>query len=372
MAYSFIRFLITSVVATTISFGASAQGLGITWGGDLVLFDPVGGQGGAVSNSGLQHCQGMARTADGRVIIVNTSSSVRFWEIDAQTFQVTQLGSPGFNDVRAIAADPFDPDLLYAIDRLPASNFGALYAVDLTSMQKTLIGTTPFKSIQGMTFVPQGPLYAWDVSIGLVELDETTGAGFDVNAVLDGHAEIQSLAWSNGSLYGVRESLFRFDLLTGSPVMQCDGPFGDIRGAELFDGLCGQYNYCDTSPNSVGPGVLISSLGSLSITGNDFTLRASGGVPREFGLFFFGFEPADVPFGNGRLCVGGALHRANPLRFDLAGEGSYSLDFSAPPPIGAGGMITPGVTVDFQLWYRDPGVGVDSNTSDGLAVIFCP
>ena len=43
----------------------------------------------------------------------------------------------------------------------------------------------------------------------------------------------------------------------------------------------------------------------------------------------------------------------------------------ANPPV-PGGLVTPGSTWNFQLFYRDPAFGgTQSNRSDGLRVTFC-
>lgn len=134
-------------------------------------------------------------------------------------------------------------------------------------------------------------------------------------------------------------------------------------------------NYCMTSPNSVGPGALISWTGTTSIFDNVFVVTASGLPPNEFALFFYGPEQFRLPYGNGFLCVApGALglFRLNPpTTASGAGFVSRSVDFGNPPETG--GTVVSGSTWNFQNWYRDPAAGgAFVNFSDALSVTFSP
>ncbi len=135
--------------------------------------------------------------------------------------------------------------------------------------------------------------------------------------------------------------------------------------------------YCVAAPNSVGAGCRIGWTGSTSVGAGDFTLYAWGGIPGQFGLFYYGSDQTQVPFGEGFRCVdGGSLgvFRLNPpATFDAFGDMTRSLDFTQPP-VGSGpGSIEPGEDWNFQLWYRDPvGGGSGFNLSDALSVPFTP
>lgn len=129
-------------------------------------------------------------------------------------------------------------------------------------------------------------------------------------------------------------------------------------------------NYCSTSPNSVGPGGLISAEGDESLAAENVTLVASGLPPNQPGLFFFGPAQTQTPFGNGFLCVAGGFTRIEPPVFaDASGMAERALDFSAP----YAPFISAGSTSNFQLWYRDPAAGGASfNLSDGVSILFQP
>jgi hypothetical protein len=160
----------------------------------------------------------------------------------------------------------------------------------------------------------------------------------------------------------------------GSPD-ECDladGTSSDTNGNGIPDSCeCAESNTCSTSPNSVGSGSIMSSSGTKSITANDLTLIATGAIPSNFGIFFYGNTSTQVPFGNGFRCVGAPLYRLPVVSTNAAGIGSYLLDNSVPP--SSSGQITEFSTWYFQYWYRDPSAGgANFNLSDSLEATFCP
>ena len=132
-------------------------------------------------------------------------------------------------------------------------------------------------------------------------------------------------------------------------------------------------SYCLAGPNAVGAGARISAAGSPSILAGSFALQVFHAPPMQAGLFFYGTEPAQVPLGNGFLCVGtgGGVFRLPVVQCDFLGSAFLPLDFGAPPLSTGAGQVLPGTRYHFQFCYRDPG-GAGFNFSDGLAVSFCP
>lgn len=128
-------------------------------------------------------------------------------------------------------------------------------------------------------------------------------------------------------------------------------------------------NYCATAPNSVGPGARIGAFGSSDVSDNDFTLVVEGVPSGAFGLFFYGPNAIQAPFGDGFRCVGGQTQRLFPIaRADDFGRAGRDVDLTAP----ATANIVPASSWNFQLWYRDQGGpgGTGFNVSDGLSVAF--
>ncbi|MCP3918665.1 MAG: hypothetical protein GY711_24225 [bacterium] len=105
------------------------------------------------------------------------------------------------------------------------------------------------------------------------------------------------------------------------------------------------------------------------MSNNDLVRVTSGMQANQFGLDFYGSDQAQVPAGNGLLCIGPGstiLHRLPVEQSDGAGTLSHEVDLTTRP------VITAGSTWNFQLWYREPnGGGAEYNFSDALSVLFC-
>lgn len=150
----------------------------------------------------------------------------------------------------------------------------------------------------------------------------------------------------------------------------------DIADGELFKLVrrSGVAGYCVASPNSAGPGAELDWSGSVSVAAQDLGFTVTKAPPASFGVIFYGDTRTDVPLGNGRRCVGGALYRLPVLAANAQGSMSLSPSFTAPP-FGAGpGRVQAGTTWNFQCWYRDiggPG-GSTFNLTDALSILFAP
>ena len=135
--------------------------------------------------------------------------------------------------------------------------------------------------------------------------------------------------------------------------------------------------YCIGAPNTAGDGATLDWTGTTSVSANDLTLAVYGGVPNQFGIFYYGAGSTEVPFGHGYRCVsagGVGLFRVPPAQqFDAFGDAQISAFLSQPPSSAGAGAIAPGSTWYFQFWYRDPAMGAPGfNLSSALAVSFEP
>ncbi len=129
-------------------------------------------------------------------------------------------------------------------------------------------------------------------------------------------------------------------------------------------------SYCVGAPNSAGPGASITAYGSTVVANNNVLLAAQGIPPNLAGLFIFAPQQAQVPFGDGFLCLGGTVIRVLPIKAATPqGTIQLALNLQAPP---FSGVIVPGSTHNFQSWYRDPqGPGNSTfNLSDARQVVF--
>ncbi|HVS18505.1 MAG TPA: SBBP repeat-containing protein [Planctomycetota bacterium] len=130
--------------------------------------------------------------------------------------------------------------------------------------------------------------------------------------------------------------------------------------------------YCPGEPNSTGAPVVLSNQGSTSLALNDLRFTVAGGPAGQMGVMILGTQQAQLPFGDGTLCLGGNVQRIlPPVLLSSEGKGIHQVDFEdLTQPTS---QITPSSTWFFQFWYRDPASsGADFNLSNGLSATFCP
>ena len=136
---------------------------------------------------------------------------------------------------------------------------------------------------------------------------------------------------------------------------------------------CDLVVYCTSNSNSTGSVANIEFEGSCAVSNNDVTLVASPVPNGQMGMFIYSDGLRDVPFGHGRLCLGGggtSIYRIQPP-VASGGSGAFvsAVDLANPP--SASGTITPGSTWAFQCWYRDPSAGAPGyNLSNAGYVVF--
>ena len=145
-------------------------------------------------------------------------------------------------------------------------------------------------------------------------------------------------------------------------------PTGRILRSRLV--ACPVENRCQATPNSTGFPALMELEGSASVAANDMRLVARPMQPASPGLFYYGNEELELPFGDGYRCIGGTLVRVVPAAFaNVNGTLRVAFDNSLPQHA----LIEPGLTLSFQAWYRDPQAGQSGfNLSDALRVTVCP
>lgn len=129
--------------------------------------------------------------------------------------------------------------------------------------------------------------------------------------------------------------------------------------------------YCESTPNSTG---LVSEMfltGSLSIADNNTWIHSNACPPGEYGVFLFGQQPAELPWGNGVLCISpfypGAARLNAPALVPVDGVSSLFLDMTALPPQM---QVVAGSSCYFQCMFRDPTIGAGFNLSNAVKVNF--
>ncbi|MEM9381825.1 MAG: hypothetical protein AAGB93_17855 [Planctomycetota bacterium] len=134
--------------------------------------------------------------------------------------------------------------------------------------------------------------------------------------------------------------------------------------------------YCGpAATNSTGASARTRAFGNVTVSRNEFELRADRLPPQAFAFFLASRTQGLVnnPGGSqGNLCLGGAIGRVldSAQNSGPAGEIRFMLDLTAiPQPMGAAAAF-PGDTWNFQAWYRDANPSATSNYSTGLEVVF--
>lgn len=139
---------------------------------------------------------------------------------------------------------------------------------------------------------------------------------------------------------------------------------------------CGGSNqtFCVSSTNSTGVGAQIGFIGSTSVSANDLVLTCTGGPVGSPGLFFYGPNQVQAPFGDGFRCVGGQIFRLQPAgTFDVFGNAARVVDNTQAPVNSGPGAFSAGSTWNIQFWYRDIPAGMSGfNLSNGLSLSFVP
>lgn len=124
--------------------------------------------------------------------------------------------------------------------------------------------------------------------------------------------------------------------------------------------------YCVAASNSAGPGALMGSRGSVQLSASNLVVTVDGAPASVFGLFFHGTTRLQAPFGDGFRCAGGQTRRLPVQQVSAGGHAERVFD-------GQAAGIPPSEERVFQFWYRDGAAGgAGYNTSNGLAVTFCP
>jgi len=139
-------------------------------------------------------------------------------------------------------------------------------------------------------------------------------------------------------------------------------------GAALADAQ----RYCSGEPNSVGPGASIRWAGPYDPDGG--RLLVEGCPPGELGVFLYSLAAQDVPFGDGRLCVGPPAWALARTTTDAQGRAALDIWNEGEREDVRWIEYHHDLTWYFQLGYRDPGGpgGTGFNLSDALEVTFDP
>ena len=141
-----------------------------------------------------------------------------------------------------------------------------------------------------------------------------------------------------------------------------DNRIADCQDAGLDPSCVQSRRFCPAAPNSAGPAGLLSVSGSFQISRADLKITALGLPPGALTVLYVGRNKMEVPFGQGVLCVAGAMPASSPELASTEGITSFGIDYAAQ-------QLVPGATRLFQVIYLD---GSETNTTNAISVVFCP
>jgi hypothetical protein len=215
--------------------------IAVQFDGGVVSINEAAGVGLAVGPSGTSSLNSLAADTSGTLF-----SATNALGAGGQLFTINPangVGTPGpvlgfgavAADVRGLAFSA--ANVLFAINNTgPAGGLNPddLFTINVAAGAGALIGATGLTDLQGLDFAPDGTLYGWDITVGLVTIDPAIGAATDVNPAVGAPADIQSIVFGpDGTLYGARNELFTINTATGVTALVGSGGYADVRGIEF-------------------------------------------------------------------------------------------------------------------------------------------
>jgi hypothetical protein len=238
------RGMILAFLLTAPLF-AKAELIGVSFSfvdSPVVRIDETTGIGVPIGLSGFPGLNSLAKNSAGTLFsAVNTlGASPDLITIDPHTGAGTFVSTLNFGgirpDIRGLAFS--SNDTLFAINNTgPAGGLNPddLFIIDVATGVGNRVGATRLTGVQSITFSPGGTLFGWDVNIGLVTIDPTTGTASDVNTFVGGNPNIQGITFTpDGTLFGARDALFTIDVATGVHAFAGANGYADVRGIEYM------------------------------------------------------------------------------------------------------------------------------------------
>ena len=138
--------------------------------------------------------------------------------------------------------------------------------------------------------------------------------------------------------------------------------------------------YCTGKTNSLGCVPFATWTGFASATAPQaFALSARDVLPGEAGILVYGFQPGNLTFHGGKLCVKSPLQRYLPVKLAKSTglppcAGVLTRNFNTRIQSGVDAMLTPGRTAYAQWRLRDPAdpAGFGDGLTDGARFTIAP
>jgi len=157
---------------------ASADVIGVTFNGTVASFDSTIGTTTVLGNAGITRLDSLATSPSGILYSVGGTSDNTLVTINPTTGQATTVATLNYNVPKPTGTATglsFSPTgELFAV--IGASSTWSLYNINPTTGATTFVGSTGIQvGFQDLAFSPNGTLYAWNGTNGLVTINPTTG-----------------------------------------------------------------------------------------------------------------------------------------------------------------------------------------------------
>jgi len=325
------------------------------WGGRIDLLDMTGA---AKYDYLLGDPHDLALTPSGEQVLIRTHSNVYMYDISA-----------------------WPVGLLEEIDIATLNSTNASWGAGMDTIVCNDEQAVAIAAANGITRVR-----LYDISNDSLELtsfNTVSDTPVDVDLTPDGRRALISCS-SSFAVYDMRsgQELFEHDPIDGGGYPWCDGvavrdhaavAFGYQQGngpgwLSVIDMFGEPEVYCSSTINSTGSPGSIWAQGSARVSFSDLELFAVNMPAAQPCAFVHGDTQVSTPFGDGLLCIGGQGARWPVQLTDAQGGAALDVVYSSVP----GGMLLPGTSWNFQLWFRDPtgpgGSGL--NTTDAINIPF--
>jgi len=129
--------------------------------------------------------------------------------------------------------------------------------------------------------------------------------------------------------------------------------------------------------NSTGVGGLLTVTGSSSIAANDLAFHGSQLPRNSVTLAVLGTGSGVMPFGDGKFCLAGGPITRMPQHLNSGDLGMASFYNVCDAMTLSGVPLTPGLTLNFQIWNRDAPAkdtpcGRKANLTNAYSITFTP
>jgi hypothetical protein len=252
-------------------------------------------------------------------------------------------------------------------DCIPVGNFGSGIELDGDS---ALVGAR--NDDEGGPFLGSWKVFrraagAWSLETKVGLPDAFENLSWPGPALLAGDRVFVASAQANGS----RGRVVEFQLVEPQHALVCVASSENGLCAPCFDGSL-MRGGCENG--AVNCGTQLGAIGPSSVSADGLVLRARGLPLAASAILSQGDAlAAPVPFGAGRLCVGGGLVR---IARSAARSGQWTYPLPGDPSISlAGGIPSAGGLRHYQLAYRDvEGFcgGQHANVTNGVSIAWGP